>query len=298
MQLNQIRDFVALVEGGSMSAAARSIGVSQPSITKSIRLLEAELHVQLVHRTTRGVVPTRYGQMFFARAKVARSELGRAVQELGQLAGLQQGGGSVAFGCGPVVADRLVPDAMVVFRKQFPRADVRMVEGFGQTLVPKVRDETLEFAVGPRLPEFRSDPAIRFRPLFAPERVVMGRRGHPLSRAKSLAELTSSAWLTFEPQALVERDFASHGLPMPRPLVLCESYIGFLRLLENTDMLGIVPRIARPLAGGPLRIFEITEPLLTLTVGMFTRADSPLTPAAAALAKALVASSTRLAKGG
>ncbi len=294
MRLNQIRDFVALVEGGSMSAAARSVGVSQPSITKSIRTLEAELHVQLVQRTTRGIVPTRYGQLFFARAKVARSELAKAVEELGQLAGLQAG--SVSFGCGPVVADLVVPEAMVAFRSQFPRADVRMVEGFAHTLVPRVRDETLDFAVGPKLPEFRPGGGIRFRPLFVHDRVIAGRRRHPLARAKSLAELSNAAWLTFEPQALLEQDFASHGLPMPRPVIQCESYIGFLRLLETTDMLGSVPRSTRPLSGDPLRIFEIPEKLLTLTVGMFTRADSPLTPAAAALAKAVVASSRKLTR--
>lgn len=294
MRLNQIRDFIALVESGSMSAAARTVGVSQPSITKSLRALETELHVQLVQRTARGIVPTRFGQLFFSRAKVARSELGKAVEELGQLAGLQAG--SVSFGCGPVVADLVVPEAMELFRRQFPQADVRMVEGFAHALVPKVRDETLDFAVGPRLPEFRPGGNVRFRPLFVHDRVVAGRRGHPLARAKSLAELSKAAWLTFEPRELVERDFASHGLPMPRPVVQCESYIGFLRLLETTDMLGTVPRSTRPLSGDPLRIFELPEKLPTLTVGMFTRVDSPLTPAAAVLARAIVSSSRKLTK--
>jgi DNA-binding transcriptional LysR family regulator len=294
MRLNQIRDFVALVEGGSMSAAARGVGVSQPSITKSIRALETELHVQLVQRTTRGVVPTRYGALFFARAKVARSELERGAEELAELAGLQAG--FVTFGCGPMVADLVMPDALIAFRRQFPQADVRMVEGFANALVPRVRDETLEFAVGPRLPQFRAESGIAFRPLFVHERVVVGRRGHPLARAKSLAELVKGAWLTFEPRDLLERDFSMHGLPVPRPVIQCESYIGFLRLLESTDMLGTVPRSTRPLSGDPLRIFELSETLPTLTVGIFTRADSRLTPAAEVLAKAVVASSRKLAR--
>jgi len=293
VRLNQIRDFVALVEGGSMSAAARSLGVSQPAITKSIRALEAELHVQLVQRTTRGVVPTRYGRLFFARAKVARAELERGVAELGQLAGFLSG--SVTFGCGPIVADLVVPEAMVAFRTQFPQASVRMIEGFANALVPKVRDETLDFAVGPRLPEFRDEGGIAFRPLFVHDRVVVGRRGHPLARARSLGELVDAAWLTFEPSDLLRRAFSSAGLAMPRPVIQCESYIGFLRLLESTDMLGVVPRSTRPLSGDPLRIFELSETLPKLTVGMFTRADSPLTPTAAALAKAVVASSRKLA---
>jgi LysR family transcriptional regulator of abg operon len=190
----------------------------------------------------------------------------------------------------------MVPEALIAFRKLFPNADVHMVEGFGHTLVPKVRDETLEFAIAPRLPEFKADRAIRFRPLFAPERVVVGRRGHPLAGAKSLAELKDSAWLTFEPQALLARDFARHGLMTPRPLVLCESFSGFLRLLETTDMLGIVPRIGRVAALPRFRVFDLQEPLLSLTAGIFTRADSPLTPAAAALLRALVATTARFAK--
>jgi DNA-binding transcriptional LysR family regulator len=233
--------------------------------------------------------------VFFARAKVARAELGKAVQELGDLAGLQAG--SVAFGCGPFAADQVVPEAMVAFRNHFPQADVRMVEGFAHMLIPKVLDETLDFAVGPRLPEFRAKGAIRFQPLFVHDRVVVGRRAHPLARAKSLRELASAAWLTFEPQPMLEREFSRYGLPMPHPVIQCESYIGFLSLLESTDMLGTAPRRTRPLSGDPLHVFDIPETLLSLTVGIFTRADSPLTPAAAALAKAVAASSRKLAKG-
>src|SRR4051812_19258317 len=98
MKLNQIRDFVTMVETGSMSSAAKRLGVSQPSLTKSLRSLEAELQVPLLQRTARGVVLTRFGERFFARAKVARSELAKGVEELGQLAGFHAG--FVAFGCG------------------------------------------------------------------------------------------------------------------------------------------------------------------------------------------------------
>lgn len=294
MRLNQVRNFVALLEQGSMSAAARSAGVSQPSISKSIRALEEELHVQLVQRTPRGVVPTRFGRAFFARAKLVRTELEKAAAELAHLAGSQAG--SVVFGCGPLVADLVAPEAISAFRQRFPLAEVRMVEGFAHRLVPQVRDETLDFAIGPRLPEFRASGEIRFQPLFVHHRVVVGRRNHPLARARSLAELAKSAWLTFEPRALLERDFARHGVPLPKPLIQCESYIGFLRLLESTDMIGIIPHHTRPLSDSSLRVFDIAETPLQLTVGIFSRKDSPLTPGAALLVKAMIASSRKLAQ--
>ncbi len=295
MRLNQIRDFVTMAEAGSMTAAARQIGVSQPSLTKSLRALEAELHVPLVQRTSQGVVLTRFGKLFFARAKVARSELAKAVDELEQLAGFSSG--FVAFGCGPVIADLIAPEAIAAFRLQFPKADINMVEGFVHALIPRVRDESLDFAVGPRLHPLQSNAAtIAFRPLFIHDRVVVGRRNHPLRRATSLADIAAAAWLSFEPIELLKRDFESYGLSAPHPVIQCESYIGFLRLLESTDMLGIVPRSTRPLSNDPLKVFELRETLPTLTVGLFTRKDSPLTPAAAALSKAVIAASRKLAR--
>jgi DNA-binding transcriptional LysR family regulator len=293
MQLSQLRAFVALVDCGSMSAAARLLGVSQPSITKAVRTLESEFQVQLVQRTTRGVVPTRFGHALFARAKIAQSELGKAAKELAELAGGHAG--FVTFGCGPAVADLVVPEAMIAFQKQFPLAEIRMIEGFAHNLVPRVRDETLDFAVGPRLADFLPSRGVLFRPLFVHDRVVVGRKSHPLARAKSLAGLVHASWLSFEPREMLERNFADRGLAVPCPIMQCESYIGFLRLLEATDMLGVIPRSTQRLAAAPLHVFELNERLPTLTVGMFTRADSPLTPAAAALAKAVAAASRKLA---
>ena len=102
VRLTQIRDFVAVVDAGSISAAARLLGVSQPGLTKSIRSLETELAVSLLQRTPRGVLMTRYGRAFYARARAAHSELDKAHQELVQMSGVHSG--KVAIGFGPMAA--------------------------------------------------------------------------------------------------------------------------------------------------------------------------------------------------
>src|SRR5256885_1396346 len=124
-----------------MSAAARALGISPPNITKSIPALESQLRGQPLQRPPPGGGAPRFGRLLYSRAKVAQSELLRAEQELGELAGHQAG--SVAFGLGPVVADLVMPPAMAAFRRQFPLAGVRIFEAFAHTLVPMVRDETL-----------------------------------------------------------------------------------------------------------------------------------------------------------
>lgn len=295
MRLNQIRDFVAVVEHGSINAAARALAVSQPGITKSIKALEKDLQVQLVQRTTRGALPTQYGRAFYLRARVAQSELNRARQEIEQLGGDRDG--SIAFGTGPIAAATIVPEAVNAFRRQFPRVDVRVVEGFPQGLIPRVRDETLDFLIGPRFPNLRVEAGISFRPLFQHHLAVACREGHPLASVHSIAQLIELPWLCFEPRDVLAQGFGDLGLSLPRPVIQCESHSAFLKLLAGSDMIGVVPRriLSEDSVRGAIREIRVAEVLRGHTVGMFARADTPLPRLAQAMAKALTRAGRRVA---
>lgn len=298
MRLTQIRDFVTVVECGSIRAAARMLGVAQPTITKSVRSLEAELHVQLLARNAQGIVPTPSGRAFFARARVAQSELRKAEEEAAQISG--PGGGSVAFGVGNIGAALIVPDAVARFRRQFPRAGIRIVEGLAHLLLPSVRDESLDFVMGMRhVGEL--DRSLRFRPLYRSELVVVARKGHPLRNARSVTQLASCEWLSTStlnmPGGPIERLFASRGLPPPRPVIVCEYYNTVVALLAKSDMIGLMQR--RALKEGhareSLQEIALAETIPGVTAGIYTRAGTPLTRAAAAMAKAASAVARDLA---
>lgn len=297
MRLSQIRDFLAVVEAGSLRAAAGRIGVSQPAITKSIRQLEEELHVQLLQRNARGAATTRAGKAFLARARVIQSELRRVDEDLAAF----QGGadGSVAFGMGPQHCVLLAPEAISQFRRRYPSARIRIIEGVSTALLPLVRDETLDFTVG-MSPAHPLDSAMRFKPLFRPVLVVAGRQGHPLRTAASLRELSEASWLMYYPMgtgAMLEQVFASAGLAMPRAVVQCESYATALALLANTDTLGLLmpQMLVEPFGRGLLQQIRIRETLPSPLVGMYLR-DAPLTPAAAAMVQVITAVARRLAR--
>lgn len=289
MRLTQIRDFLAVVECGGIRAAARKLGVSQPTITKSVRSLEEELHVQLLGRNARGVVPTASGRAFFARARVAHSELRKAEEEAAEVGGSSSG--SVTFGVGPTFAALIVPEAVARFREQFPRARLRIVEGLARHLLRSVRDETLDFTMGLRTVA-ELDPSLRFRPLYRSDLVVAARKGHPLRNARSLADLSAADWLSTStldlPGGPMERLFSSAGLRPPRLAVQCESQNTLVALLARTDMLGILQRrtLEAPYGRVLLQEIPITESLPSVTAGIFTRADAPLTRVAAAMVKA------------
>lgn len=288
MRLTQIRDFVAVVDAGSISAAARLLNVSQPGLTKSIGRLEAELAVSLLQRTPRGVSLTRYGRAFYARARAAHSELDKAQQELAQLAGGHTG--KVAIGFGPLAAALVLPRAVQRFREQYPTVELRLLEGFAHALMPLTRDETLDMMIGPRLPGHGADPSMRYRPIFSNDQIVVGRQGHPLARARSINELAEVCWLSFEPRAVIDRVLVALGLTGARELIQCESLNVMVALLADTDMLAVTSRrmLSLPQAGASLLEIRTAERMPPMTTGLLTRAAAPLTPAAAAMAKALV----------
>jgi len=290
MRLSQIRDFVAVVEAGGIRAAARKLGVSQPAITRSVRGLETELHAKLLRRTPTGVVPTQPGRALFARARAAQAELRKAEEEVDQLG---QTAGSVAFGVSPTSAI-MVPEAINRFRIQFPETRVRIAEGLPHSLIPMVRDETLDFAICRRA-IVKLDSGLAFRPLFRNDFVVVARKGHPLEKASSLAQLADAWWTSLLPLDAPDGPFAQAfpptGLFVPKHVIQCESYITAIKLIAKTDMLGFLARqlLSDPILGDSLQEISVAEPLPSFAVGMFTRTGAPLTQVAAAMAKAVIA---------
>jgi len=299
VRLSQIRDFLAVVESGSIRAGARSLAVAQPTITKSVRSLEAELHAQLLQRTAHGVVLTAAGRAFFGRARIVQAELRKAADEVAQVAG--EGEGSVALGVGPASGALILGEAVTRFREQFPRARIRLVDALGHALWPLVRDGTLDLAVSIR-PDPKREPALAFRPLFRMEFAVVARRGHPLRNARSLAQLVDADWLTLLPPptsgAPLDAIFAAAGLPSPRAVIECDSHTSMVMLLSKTDMLGTISRrlLPTPLLRDSVEPIAVAEPLPSLTVGIVTRTDPPLTRVAAAMARAVTLIGRRYAR--
>src|SRR5215467_13166029 len=297
MRLRQIQDFVAIVEAGSIHAAARKSGVSQPAMTKSVRELESELDVQLLRRTNRGVVPTPAGRSFFARARVAHFELQKAREELAHGG---DAGRTLAFGIGPTAGRLIVAEAIADFRRQHPSTQIRILEGFPLTLLPLVREERLDFAIGP-LPDGKLDPSIGFRPLFRHDFLVVARKGHPRRSARSLAELLDAEWLGLLSISLQDgplpRAFSSVGLPYPQVMVQCESHNVALAVLAKTNMVGIISnRLLASAAARDLEPIAVKESLPSYTTGIFSRKDMSLTRPAAAMARALTLAARRMVR--
>ena len=282
MKMHHLRDFVAVSKQQSVRAAARVLKIAQPAVTRSLRELEQELGASLLDRHARGVTLTPAGAAFLVRANAALEELRRGREEIGQVADASQG--SVVTGLATAPLLQLVPRAYAAFRKEYPAVRMRFFEGVFASLEPRVRDGTLDFYIGPR-PE-RVSRAYQVDLFFRNERVVIGRKGHPLRLAGSLKELIDAQWvltgLRERPEQEFEEQFKALGLRSPTPLVQADSMLSILTLVTTSDALVFLPRqwADSPLFRDLIEPITVKEPLAAPDIVRLSRAGIPLTPLA------------------
>jgi DNA-binding transcriptional LysR family regulator len=117
--------FVAVVEQGGFSPAARALGISKSAVSKRINLLEQNLGVKLLHRTTRKLSLTEAGEHFFEHAAIANNAAKDAQDAVAQLQGEPQGRLRINT---PMSFGRLhISPLIPVFLKRYPKITIDMV---------------------------------------------------------------------------------------------------------------------------------------------------------------------------
>jgi DNA-binding transcriptional LysR family regulator len=125
MELRELHAFVAVLEEGAITAAARRLHLSQSTLSHTISGLERELGLTLVVRTHAGVEATEAGM---ALLHEARGVLARYEGALQTMAGFKaHGGGVIRLGIPAEMPPDLIPGALAQFRERCP--DVRVVPG-------------------------------------------------------------------------------------------------------------------------------------------------------------------------
>jgi DNA-binding transcriptional LysR family regulator len=117
--------FIRIVDGGSLSAAARSLGVSLPAVVRTLAALEEHLGTRLLNRTTRRINLTDDGQQYYERARQILAEMDDA--ELSMSAARRRPGGTLSL-TAPVVYGRLkLMPVLAEYRQRFPDVGIRLL---------------------------------------------------------------------------------------------------------------------------------------------------------------------------
>ena len=128
MEYNQIRCFLKVAELEHVSHAAAELGISQPNLSKTIRVLEQELGCKLFDRDGRGIRLNDNGKIFWRHAKNSVQELEEGVQKL-QNRSREQSELVLSILSGYL----LLPQFFRIVQERMPRMKIRIVrEGLGQ----------------------------------------------------------------------------------------------------------------------------------------------------------------------
>jgi DNA-binding transcriptional LysR family regulator len=119
--------FLAVVDEGSFSAAARALHLSQPALSQAVKELERELGTPLLERLSRRAIPTAAGRAFASHARRALLELSQAREAVLDVLGLVAG--SVTLCCLPSLASDPVALAVGAFRHHHPQVQVEILSG-------------------------------------------------------------------------------------------------------------------------------------------------------------------------
>lgn len=132
MDLKQLEYFLQVCEMGSFSKAGVRLNISQPSLSRQVALLEAELGQRLLERNGRGVAPTAAGATLLGHARVMLSAAEQARFEIREMT--TEPSGKVVVGLPHRVAAGIGVPLVQEFRRRFPNAMVSVVEGLSLSL--------------------------------------------------------------------------------------------------------------------------------------------------------------------
>ncbi len=278
MKLDQLRNLVAVGRAGSVRQASRDLNLSQPAVTRSIKILEAELGCKLLHRLSHSVIPTPSGEALIRRAIVINAELNNAINEIENIEGVTTG--DISVSASPTVAINLMPTAILNLKAAHPQITVRIEELVYPHVLPAVRSGEIDVAVC-LMPEQLIADDLEIDVLVQDELTPAVRSNHPLvnSLGLQLNDLLEEEWVIFgrrgESRDIYEQTFRLNKMDPPQSTIECTSFTCALSLVEKSDYIVLVPKqiFADREQAWPIVPLDLQTPMQPWTIAAITRAD-------------------------
>lgn len=172
LELRHLRTLQALVETGSLSAAAQQVHVSQSALSQQLKVVEDYFGLALFERKSQPLRLNPAGECLHRLAGVVLEQVRAAERELAKLQQGEAGQLRIAVECSTCF-DWLMP-AMDVFREHWPEVELDLLSGFHQDPLPLLLENRADIAI---VSERQNRADISYQPLFAYEMVgLVGRR--------------------------------------------------------------------------------------------------------------------------
>ena len=204
----RLRLLVEIERQGTVSAAARSVGIGQPTASEHLRLLEAAAGQRLVERNGRGSRLTEAGSLLAARAREALAALHAGEEELGALAGLEAG--TIHIGASTTPGVYLLPDTLGCFRRDHPHVDVEVEIASTDEMIERLLAGRVQLAL---VGETEVDDRVELTPFLADEIIGIAKPGLlPIKGGRIKAEALADQTLLVREAGSSTRQTAERAL--------------------------------------------------------------------------------------
>jgi LysR family hca operon transcriptional activator len=293
IELRHLRYFVAVAEAGSLTVAAEQhLHTAQPSLSRQIRDLEAEVGVPLLTRSVRGMELTAAGRAFLDHARLALSQVeaaGAAARRAAQPA-------KPSFALGFLTGQEMdwMPEAMHVLRDELPNIDIKVSSEYSPVLADGLMRGRIDLAF--MRPE-RNMPDLAYKRVMQEALLVMLPSDHRLASRKAVAieDIANERFIGMSKtapalQIIIDKYLQDSGLDI-RAEHEVDNLAMAISLVASTRGVTLVPAYAqnflpwavacRPLKGEP--------PTIDLVLGYHTLNSSPVLRLFLARSDALIA---------
>ncbi|MCF4010031.1 LysR family transcriptional regulator [Rheinheimera sp. UJ63] len=272
----QLIALISICEVKSYTAAAKNLGLTQPTLHRAIKDLETLSALKLFTRSPTGVEPSwrarqlsRYASLFFV-------ELHQGMEEIAEARG--QMDGRLRIGCLPLALGNIVPECVLNLLADYPKAQISIVDGPYEEQLQGLLNGQLDVIIGALRSQLPHKDIIQQK-LFNDELSIVVKADHDFAKRSTLSdiELQSLAWVVPSkgvPARQVFDDlFAQRGLPQPSAIIECSAMAAIRGLLMHSERAALLParQVVAEVKSGQLAVCPLPLKGTKREIGLTTR---------------------------
>ncbi|PSL18931.1 LysR family transcriptional regulator [Shimia abyssi] len=262
----QLRTLIAIANSGSFTVAARNLDLSQPTVHRAARSLEAQAEMTFFTARPSGVALTPAAESFVLGAKLAQAEIRQGIEEISRAQGKDKG--TFLLGSLPLARTTIVPRAIHAMVSDNDGIQIRVIDGRYLELLRSLREGDLDCLIGAlRDPPPADDVHQEF--LFRDALAIVAHPSHPLAQRPSatLQDTLAYPWIAppretpggqflFETLRIEDREqtpvrIVSSSMVMLRSILAEGPYVSVVsrHQISVDENLGMITPLNIPLTG-------------------------------------------------
>ena len=274
MTIKQLTYFLEIARMKNFTKAAANLYISQSALSKTVKMMESELGVQLIDRTVNHFRLTPEGEILYQKGLVSLKKINDELDGLYDSLGIEQG--HIAVGIPPVIGTAYFTSIIYKFREMYPDVELKITEAGANTIKKWVSDGEVDIGVV-ILPVSGDD--FNVIPIITAENVLLVNKNHPLAQYDevSFKMLENERFISLNSTFMLYDQIRSLCLVSGfEPNIICESsQWDFIAEMVALDQgISILPKpILKKFNSDNIKLVSLKDPRFSWNIAIIMKKD-------------------------